>query len=128
MPDIQSVLQGPGVLVVPVRVGGGARTKVLEALACGMPVVSTALGVENLDLVAGRDFLLAETAAEMTAAVARLARGPGSGDVPGRRRSGARGRAVVGAGSSASSSPSTATPPRGPDGPRAPPAWSARGG
>jgi glycosyltransferase involved in cell wall biosynthesis len=72
--DIRAVLQGSGALVVPVRVGGGARTKVLEALACGMPVVSTALGVENLDLVPERDFLLAETAEEMIEAVARLAR------------------------------------------------------
>jgi hypothetical protein len=74
--DIRTVLQGPGALVVPVRVGGGARTKVLEALACGMPVVSTALGVENLDLVPGRDFLLAETESEFVAAVSRLARDP----------------------------------------------------
>ena len=70
------VLQGPGVLVVPVRVGGGARTKVLEALACGMPVVSTTWGVENLGLVAGRDFLPADTAEEMIEAVTRLAGDP----------------------------------------------------
>jgi glycosyltransferase involved in cell wall biosynthesis len=72
-PDIVSVLQGPGALVVPVRVGGGARTKVLEALACGMPVVSTSLGVENLGLVPGRDFLRADTASETIEAVVRLA-------------------------------------------------------
>lgn len=74
VPEIRSVLQGNGALVVAVRVGGGARTKVLEALACGMPVVSTALGVENLDLVPGRHFLLAETASEMTEALLRLSR------------------------------------------------------
>ncbi len=74
VPDILPVLQGHGALVVAVRVGGGARTKILEALACGMPVVSTAIGVENLDLVPGRDFLLAETASDMTQALLRLSR------------------------------------------------------
>ncbi len=76
VPDILTVLQGPGVLVVPVRVGGGARTKILEALACGMPVVSTAVGVENLGLVPGRDYLQAETAADVVDSVVRLARDP----------------------------------------------------
>jgi glycosyltransferase involved in cell wall biosynthesis len=76
VPDVAALLRGPGVLVVPLRVGGGARTKVLEALACGMPVVSTAVGVENLGLAPGREFLLAETATEVAAAVARLASDP----------------------------------------------------
>jgi hypothetical protein len=74
--DIRGVLQGPGALVVPVRVGGGARTKVLEALACGMPVVSTAAGVENLGLEPGRDYLPADTAEQMVEALARLFRDP----------------------------------------------------
>jgi hypothetical protein len=76
VPDVQTVLQGPGALVVPVRVGGGARTKILEALACGMPVVSTAVGVENLGLVPGRDYLQAETASEVVESVVRLTRDP----------------------------------------------------
>jgi hypothetical protein len=76
VPEIRPVLQGTGALVVGVQVGGGVRTKVLEALACGMPVVSTAVGVENLDLVPGRDFLLAETAAQMADALLQLHRDP----------------------------------------------------
>ena len=76
VPEIREILRGPGALVVAVQVGGGARTKILEALACGMPVVSTAMGVENLGLVPGRDFLLAETAAEMADALVRLHREP----------------------------------------------------
>jgi hypothetical protein len=73
---IAEVLRGPGALVVPVHVGGGVRTKVLEALACGMPVVSTALGVENIELVPGRDYLHAESAADMVAGILRLVRDP----------------------------------------------------
>ncbi|HXY41667.1 MAG TPA: glycosyltransferase family 4 protein [Vicinamibacteria bacterium] len=76
VPDLVDVLGAPGVLLVPLRVGGGARTKILEALACGMPIVSTAVGVENLDLVPERDFLLAETAQEFQQAVLRLSRDP----------------------------------------------------
>jgi glycosyltransferase involved in cell wall biosynthesis len=88
VPDIAAVLRGPGALVVPVHVGGGVRTKVLEALACGMPVISTALGVENVDLVAGRDYLHAESAAEMIAAVLRLVRDPALALTVGRAGSG----------------------------------------
>ena len=74
--EIREILQGPGALVVGVQVGGGARTKILEALACGMPVVATAIGVENLGLVPGRDFLLAETGDQMADALVRLHREP----------------------------------------------------
>lgn len=74
--EISPLLQGPAAAAVCVQVGGGARTKVLEALACGMPVVSTAIGVENLGLVPGRDFLLAETAAETADALLQLHRDP----------------------------------------------------
>ncbi len=76
VPDILTVLQGPGALVVPLRVGGGARTKILEALACGMPVVSTAVGVENLGLVPGRDYLQVETGPEAVESIVRLTRDP----------------------------------------------------
>lgn len=74
--DIGEVLRGRGVLVVPLRVGGGSRTKIIEALACGLPVVATEVGVENLGLTAGRHYLRAETAAENVEAVLRLARDP----------------------------------------------------
>jgi len=77
VPRIGDVLSGPGVLVAPLRVGGGSRTKILEALAAGMPVVSTDAGVENIGLMEGRHYLRAETAEEMVAAVVRLARDPG---------------------------------------------------
>jgi polysaccharide biosynthesis protein PslH len=74
--EVQPILAGPGVLLVPLRVGGGIRNKILEALAAGMPVVSTAVGAENLGLQDGRHFLRAETAAEMVAAVGQVIRAP----------------------------------------------------
>ncbi len=61
-----------GVLAVPLTTGGGTRFKVLEAFAAGLPVVSTAKGVEGLSLVDGTHFLRAETASEFSAALCRL--------------------------------------------------------
>ena len=43
-------LRSAGLLVVPLRIGGGSRLKILEALASGLPVVSTSIGLEGLDL------------------------------------------------------------------------------
>jgi polysaccharide biosynthesis protein PslH len=84
VPDIAEILQGPSVLAVPVHVGGGVRTKVIEALACGMPVVSTALGVENIELASGRDYLHAESGAEMAAVILRLVQEPTLASAVGR--------------------------------------------
>lgn len=62
--------------VVPLRVGGGTRLKVLEAMAAGTPVVSTALGAEGLAVSHDRDILIADTPEAMADAVAALE--PGS--------------------------------------------------
>lgn len=64
------------VMVVPLRIGGGSRFKVLEAFAWCAPVVSTAKGVEGLDLVAGEHYLAAEEPAEFAGAVDRLVGDP----------------------------------------------------
>jgi glycosyltransferase involved in cell wall biosynthesis len=77
-------------LVVPLLTGGGTRLKVVEALAAGVPVVSTPLGVAGLDLVAGEHYLAAETPAEMAAAITQLLADPAL-----RRRLGAAGHRVA---------------------------------
>lgn len=60
------------VAVVPLLAGGGTRLKILEAAACGVPVVSTPVGAEGLDLADGSEIRLAAGAEEFADAVARL--------------------------------------------------------
>lgn len=67
-----SWLCSAGVLVVPIRAAGGSRIKILEAAALGVPVVSTRVGAEGLNLVDGEDILLAETSEEFAISVLRL--------------------------------------------------------
>jgi glycosyltransferase involved in cell wall biosynthesis len=52
--DVRPHLTRCGVMAVPLRIGGGSRLKILEALACAMPVVSTMIGAEGLHLHAGQ--------------------------------------------------------------------------
>jgi glycosyltransferase involved in cell wall biosynthesis len=70
--DVLAPLTQAGVLVVPLRAGGGTRLKILEAAAAGIPVVSTRLGIEGLSMIPGRDVLVAETAREFAEQVALI--------------------------------------------------------
>jgi glycosyltransferase involved in cell wall biosynthesis len=49
-------------VIVPVRGGGGTRTKILEAFSYGLPVVSTTIGAEGLDVTPGSDIIIADGA------------------------------------------------------------------
>jgi glycosyltransferase involved in cell wall biosynthesis len=69
-------LQAAAVVVVPLRIGGGTRLKIFEAMAAGRPVVSTSIGAEGLDVVHGRDIVLADAAPRLAAAVVELLRDP----------------------------------------------------
>jgi glycosyltransferase involved in cell wall biosynthesis len=60
------------VAIVPLLAGGGTRLKILEAAACGVPVVSTPLGAEGLGFARGEEILLAAGPEEFAAAVAGL--------------------------------------------------------
>ena len=51
VPDVRPFLAKSGVMVVPLRIGGGSRLKILEATASGLPVISTCVGAEGLELV-----------------------------------------------------------------------------
>ena len=57
---------------MPLRVGGGTRLKIFEAMAAGRAVVSTTIGAEGLAVTDGRDIVLADQAREFASAVVRL--------------------------------------------------------
>jgi glycosyltransferase involved in cell wall biosynthesis len=59
--DVRPWLHGARVSIVPLRIGGGTRLKIFEAMAAGVPAVSTAVGAEGLDLRDGETLRLAET-------------------------------------------------------------------
>ncbi|HEY3232782.1 MAG TPA: glycosyltransferase, partial [Roseiflexaceae bacterium] len=55
--DPQPYLESSALLIVPLRAGGGMRVKILEALARGIPVVSTTIGAEGIDVTPGAHLL-----------------------------------------------------------------------
>ena len=60
VPDVRPFYRDALAAIVPLRTGGGTRLKILEAMAAGVPVVSTPLGAEGLDVTPGHNILLAE--------------------------------------------------------------------
>src|SRR5207245_365399 len=88
--DVRPYIAGAAVYVVPLRIGGGTRLKIFEALAMGKAVVSTTVGAEGLPLVPGIHFLQEDDPERFARAVIALL------DDPGRRRSlGEAGRRLV---------------------------------
>ena len=65
VPDVRPFLAKSSLMIVPLRIGGGSRLKILEALASGLPVVSTAVGAEGLSLKSGRHWIEGNTADEL---------------------------------------------------------------
>jgi|SRR5467141_1278911 len=70
--DLRPHLARAAAVIVPLRIGGGTRFKILEAMAMAKPIVSTAIGAEGIDVVPGRNILLAAAPADFAAAVGRV--------------------------------------------------------
>jgi glycosyltransferase involved in cell wall biosynthesis len=77
VPDVRPYMERAAVFVVPLRVGGGTRLKIFEALAMQLPLVSTTIGAEGLPLVPGEHALIADGADSFAEAVVQLLSDPG---------------------------------------------------
>ena len=74
--DLSEVFGKSAVFVSPIRIGTGINTKNLRALACGLPIVTTSVGAEGLQLQDGHHALLADTPSTFADAVVRLLKQP----------------------------------------------------
>ena len=90
VPDIREYVGRAAAYVVPLRIGGGTRLKIYEAMAMGKPVISTSIGAEGLPVRDGQELLLADEPAEFASAVIRVLRNTALAD-----RLGESGRSVV---------------------------------
>lgn len=88
--ETQPYLSAASVAIAPLKVGGGTRLKILEALSMGKAVVTTALGCEGLNVTSGEHVLVADDPGDFADAVIRVMRDDGL-----RTRLGAAGRALV---------------------------------
>lgn len=82
--DTRPYLRSSAVFVCPLRSGSGTRFKLMEALACGCPVVSTSLGCEGLGAVDGTHMLIRDEPQQFANAVLDLLEHPARGAAMGR--------------------------------------------
>jgi glycosyltransferase involved in cell wall biosynthesis len=82
--DVQPHIERATAVVVPLRIGGGTRLKIVEAMAKGKPIISTRLGAEGIDVVHEESALLADEPADFAAQVERVLADPELGARLGR--------------------------------------------
>ena len=74
VPSVTDYLRDATVVIVPLRIGGGTRLKIYEAMAMGKALVSTSIGAEGLSFQNGRDLMLADDASSFADAILLLLR------------------------------------------------------
>jgi len=70
--DVRPCMEKASVFIVPLRIGGGTRLKILNAMSMGKAIVSTAIGVEGLEVENQRHYFRADSVEEFSAAVTHL--------------------------------------------------------
>jgi polysaccharide biosynthesis protein PslH len=88
--DVRPYIERAAAYVIPLRIGGGTRLKVYEAMAMERPLISTSIGAEGLPVSDGEELLLADAPEDFAAAVVRVLK-----DEALARRLGARAAATV---------------------------------
>ncbi len=70
--SIQDELNGADIMLAPIRIGGGTKYKILEAMAAGLPVVASSLGIAGMQGEAEKHFLVADTTDEILESIVKL--------------------------------------------------------
>lgn len=76
LPEVDSAITESAACVVPLRLGGGTRLKVLQAMALSTPVVSTSKGIEGIEIEHDRHVLVADAPEAFAAQILRLLNDP----------------------------------------------------
>ena len=74
--DVRDYIDDAAVYIVPIRIGGGTRLKIFEAMGMGKAVVSTTIGAEGLPVSDGTNVVIADSAAAFASAVVALLADP----------------------------------------------------
>ena len=83
--DVRPFIERAGVYIVPLRIGGGTRLKIFEAMAMEKAIVSTSIGAEGLPVTDGQDILLADNPTAFAEAVVKLIQQAGLANELGKR-------------------------------------------
>lgn len=76
VPDAEDFMHQHGVMIVPIQAGSGIRIKTLEAMALGVPVVSTTVGAQGLNITPHKEIILADEPQSFTNAIVSLLANP----------------------------------------------------
>jgi glycosyltransferase involved in cell wall biosynthesis len=76
VPDAEDFMHQHGVMIVPIQAGSGIRIKTLEAMALGVPIVSTFVGAQGLAVLDGVEIEIADEPKDFAAAICKLLSSP----------------------------------------------------